>query len=95
MQDLTVSILQTDLIWEDIPGNLKKLERQLEATEVSSDMIILPEVFNTGFPVDPLKFAERKDGITISWMAKIAKQHHCIVTGSLLTRLNSICFITQ
>lgn len=84
MQDLRVSVLQTDLIWEDIPGNLQKLEQQLEALENSSDLIILPEVFNTGFPVDPLKFAEKENGITIKWMAKMAKQMNCIITGSIL-----------
>lgn len=84
MQDLTVSILQADLIWEDIPANLLKIETQLKAVEKSTDLIILPEVFNTGFPVDPHKFAEKEGGVTLGWMADMARQKNCVVTGSIL-----------
>ncbi len=84
MQDLKVSIVQTDLIWEDIPANLLKIENQIKAVDKSSDLIILPEVFNTGFPVDPHKFAEKEGGITLEWMANIAKQKNCVITGSIL-----------
>lgn len=88
MQDLTISILQADIIWEDIPGNLKKIESKLEAVDNSTDLIILPEVFNTGFPVDPYKFAEKENGRTVKWMASIAREKNCVVTGSILIEEN-------
>lgn len=84
MQDLKVSVLQTDLIWEDIPANLEKIKSQLEAVDSSTDLIILPEVFNTGFPVDPDKFAEDKNGQTMAWMKEIAIDKQCVICGSLL-----------
>jgi predicted amidohydrolase len=49
MSDLTISLIQTDLFWEDKPANLQMLEKKISALEDKTEIIILPEMFSTGF----------------------------------------------
>ena len=84
MSDLNITIVQSDLHWEDIPANIEHLALLLEDVDPYTDLIILPEVFNTGFPVDPVKFAENESGPTIQWMKEMATRHDCVITGSML-----------
>lgn len=84
MQDLNIAIIQSDLIWEDIQANLDAFEAKLERLDNNADLIILPEAFNTGFPVDPEKFAETYEGKSVHWMRKRAKQFNAVITGSIL-----------
>ena len=58
MQNLTIALVQSDLVWEDAQANLAHFDKLLGKLNQDVDLIILPEVFNTGFPVDPEKFAE-------------------------------------
>lgn len=84
MQDLNICILQSDLIWEDIQGNLKAFDAKIEHIKKPVDLIVLPEVFNTAFPVDPEKFAEALSGDTVCWMREKAQQMNAVITGSIL-----------
>jgi predicted amidohydrolase len=89
MDDLKVTIYQADIFWEDIDKNLLTIEEKLTKTKLETDLIILPEMFNTGFSMQAKKLAEPMDGKTIAWMAKIAKNNNCVVTGSLIIKENS------
>lgn len=88
MQDLNICLLQSDIIWKDIQANLKAFDDKLATIKYPIDLIILPEVFNTGFPVDPKKYAESLNGNTINWMRTKSSQLKSIITGSLLVNIN-------
>ncbi len=89
MQDLKLSIIQSDLIWEDIQANIDVLDQKINQIPDEVDLIVLPEAFNTGFPVDPEKFAETYEGKTLSWMKAKAAEKNTVITGSLLIEENA------
>ena len=83
MKSLQVSIIQADLVWENKTANLKQLEDkilQLPATEI----VVLPEMFSTGFSMRAKDLAETMEGPSVQWMRSIAKQKKIILTGSLI-----------
>ena len=86
MQNLKVAIIQSDLLWEDIQGNLNHFDKHLNQISEKLDLILLPEVFNTAFPVDPVKYAEPINGSSMMWMKKKAIENQCVVAGSLLLK---------
>ncbi len=84
-KDLKVTIVQTNLIWEDIDTNLSNFRNKLETVEPSStDLIVLPEMFNTGFTMNASAIAEPMNGKTMEWMAKISSEKKSVVTGSMV-----------
>ena len=82
-QDLKITIIQSDLFWEDTKKNLKQFDQQLELLDEETDLIVLPEMFNTGFAMSPLRIAEAMNGSTMQWMTRKAADRGCVVTGSL------------
>ncbi len=84
MNNLTFSILQTKLHWEDKAANLSMLEQKIMAIKERTEVVVLPEMFSTGFSMQPKKLAETMDGTTISWMKRIAANKKIILTGSLI-----------
>ena len=88
MQDLKVTIVQTNLIWENPVQNKIAIE-QLIASEKESDLIVLPEMFTTGFSMEPNAIAETMDGSTISWMKEISAQKNVAVCGSIVINENN------
>jgi len=83
MQDLKITLVQADLHWEDKTANLTHLDAML-STVVSTDVILLPEMFNTGFSMQPSALAENMLGKTIDWMRKTAQRKSAVVCGSLI-----------
>jgi len=92
MQDLKIAIVQTNLLWEDIKGNLEMFDKKISAIKESIDLIVLPEMFNTAFSMDPVCCAEIPCGASMQWMKKIAASKNCVVTGSILTKENNKFF---
>lgn len=84
-QDLIITLVQTMLEWEDKIKNLSHIESLLAVEKPQTDLIILPEMFSTGFSMNALKLAETSSGETLKWMRKIAKAYTCVVTGSFIT----------
>jgi len=84
MKDLRIALIQTDIHWEDIPANLDMLGRKVAAINEEVDLIVLPEMFSTGFSMDAERLAEGMDGTAIQWMKRTAAHRGCIVTGSLI-----------
>ncbi len=84
MQDLKILCVQSDLAWEDPEKNRELFSIRILNHFEGHGLIILPETFTTGFPVDPSGLAEGPDGVTIKWMADIARQTGAVITGSLL-----------
>ncbi len=84
MQDLKITLIQTSLAWKDKDNNLHMLEDKIMSYKESTDIFILPEMFNTGFIIHPEEVAEPWDGPTFQWMKLIASHKGCAVTGSII-----------
>jgi len=88
MQDLKVTLVQSDLVWEDIPKNLDNFSRKLQILRGTTDLIVLPEMFSTGFAIQPEKVAETMDGQTLQWLKKTAADLNAVITGSIIVKEN-------
>lgn len=84
MSTLSFSLIQTPLFWEDKGANLDMLSQKIAGINVHTEIIVLPEMFTTGFTMQPERFAETMDGPTIDWMRRMAFEKKAIVTGSLI-----------
>jgi omega-amidase len=84
MSTLTITTIQADLSWEDKAANLRRFEKKIDAIGDPTEIVILPEMFSTGFSMNPGPLAEKMDGFTMSWMKKIAAAKKIILTGSLI-----------
>lgn len=83
---LKVSLVQTSSCWEDAKANIASLNSKLEHLEKDTDVILLPEMFSTGFSVGKEGLAESMDGQTIHWMLEKASEKNCLLMGSVLIR---------
>ena len=86
MSSLTITIIQTNLIWEDKEANLRQLEEKINAIEERTEIVVLPEMFSTGFTMQPQLFAETMSGDTVEWMKNIAAEKRIILTGSIIIK---------
>lgn len=84
MSSLTVSLVQTNLHWENIAANLAMLEEKIMGIKEKTELVILPEMFSTGFSMRPEVLAETMEGETIQWMKRIAAAKKIILTGSVI-----------
>ena len=84
MQDLKITLIQTNLVWENIEKNVQYFQTKIEALNKETDLIILPEMFSTGFSMNAEQLAEPMDGPTIRWMRRISKKYNFDITGSLI-----------
>ncbi|MEO1256382.1 MAG: nitrilase-related carbon-nitrogen hydrolase, partial [Bacteroidota bacterium] len=85
MQDLNISLIQADLHWEEIDANLAMFEELIWSID-DTDLIVLPEMFTTGFSMNAEKLAEPPGGKTFKWMRQMASQLNVAVTGSYIVR---------
>lgn len=81
---MKVSILQNNIVWENKAENLKQLQRKLEELRNHTDIVILPEMFNTGFTMKSEALAEPIDGKTIQTLQSWAKEYQIALTGSYI-----------
>ncbi|WP_301921937.1 amidohydrolase [Ferruginibacter sp.] len=84
MSSLTLTIIQTDLSWENKAANLQRLKEKIEAMDERTEIVVLPEMFSTGFTMVPELFAETMEGETVAWMKEMAENNKIIITGSLI-----------
>ena len=87
---MKIVIFQADTIWGDPAANLKHLDEKL-ATLPECGLLVLPEMFTTGFATDPEGIAE-KEGLGLAWMKKTAAAHNCCIIGSIATELPESVF---
>lgn len=83
-EDLKVTLVQSTLHWEDIQKNLEGFTERIEKKLPPSDIIILPEMFTTGFTMNSEALAEPMDGRTVRWMTDMAKQTGRVIVGSMI-----------
>ena len=81
--------IQADLIWENPKQNLHFFEEKIKTLPETTDLIVLPEMFTSGFTMNAKKVAEKMDGKTISWMLRMAKKYNVAITGSLVITENN------
>ncbi|UTF60999.1 amidohydrolase [Gilvimarinus sp. DA14] len=85
MDDLTVCLLQSDIVSDDPDANLRLLEGYLDSAE-PFDLAVLPEVFTTGFHPRARQHAEVMDGRVCAWLGEQARQRQAAITGSVVMK---------
>ena len=83
-QQLLITLIQPEIVWEDPTANLEHYSKLIAGIEGPKQVVVLPEMFSTGFSMAPERLAEPMNGRSVSWMADIAVKHRCILTGSLI-----------
>lgn len=83
-RDITVTAVQSQLFWENKEANLHMFGEKIRALEVPTDLLVLPEMFTTGFSMQAKKLAEPTNGPTLAWMQKQASILNAVVTGSMI-----------
>ena len=76
--------IQTDLFWENPTKNIAAFEEKINSLPENTDLVVLPEMFTTGFTMNPKNIAEKIDGNTISWLQEIAVKKQLAITGSIV-----------
>jgi len=84
MSTLTITTIQTNLYWEDKAANLHMLEHKISNIKEKTEVVVLPEMFSTGFSMKPELLAETMEGETVQWMKRIAVEKKIILTGSVI-----------
>jgi predicted amidohydrolase len=99
VRDLTVSLVQRELSWEDPAANRADFEAALATLDAAPDVVVLPEMFTTGFSMRSESLAEDEASDTLPWLQQQAARHDCAITGSLPVRsgrgiYNRLLFVT-
>lgn len=83
-EQLHITLIQPDIVWEDKTANMTQYESMISGISGPKHVVVLPEMFSTGFSMAPERLAEPMDGRAVRWMAEAAIKHRCILTGSLI-----------
>ena len=89
---LHITIIQTNLAWENIDKNLNKLSIKIDNINQPTDLIVLPEMFSTGFSMKSKQLAEDMNGKAMKWLKIKAKEKNCVIVGSLIINENTNYF---
>lgn len=84
--DLKVTIVQSDLSWESPEENLENFSNKIHAISEETDIVILPEMFTTGFSMNAEILAENQPGTTLNWMRQLASKKNAAITGSIIVK---------
>ena len=90
--DLNVSLIQAPLAWEDKEYNLKYFERKISIIKEETDIVVLPEMFSTGFSMNSKSMGEGMTGYSVKWMKRVAKENNIHIIGSLIIKEKSKYF---
>jgi omega-amidase len=99
MRNLNITPIQCELAWEQPEDNRAQLQAIFETLTNPTDLIILPEMFTTGFSMNALGNAEQPEGPTQHWMQEMAEKYNCALTGSIAVKtgesvFNRMLFVT-
>ncbi len=83
-EHLNITLIQPDIVWEDKTANLQQYEEIISGIKGDKHIVALPEMFSTGFSMDPERLAEHMSGSSVAWMKTMAARYRCILTGSLI-----------
>jgi omega-amidase len=85
---MKIALIQTELSWENPNENKALLQEKINAISQYVDLIVLPEMFTSGFTMNPKNVAQTMQGEAISWLKETAKDKDCAITGSLVIEEN-------
>lgn len=88
-KNLNIAIIQANLVWENIDKNLKIFSEKINLIDENVDLIVLPEMFSTGFTMNAEDLAEPPQGIAFKWMQEIARKRNVAITGSIIVQENN------
>ena len=88
MDNLKITVFQGYLFWENIDRNLQNIGIRLSGLREKTNLVILPEMFSTGFTMRAEALAEPMEGKTMQWMHKTAELYNCVITGSIIIKEN-------
>ena len=83
-KNLKITIIQSELHWENAEANRMMFSEKIQNIEGKTDLIVLPEMFATGFSMNAKNLAEENNGETLQWMISEAEKHNCAITGSVI-----------
>lgn len=89
---MKVSLIQSALYWEDSKANIESFSDKIKSISGHVDLIVLPEMFSTGFTMNPKSVAQTMNGETVSWMKKTAAEYDCAICGSVVITENGNYF---
>lgn len=92
MQDLTATLVQCELAWEDPEDNRHHIGELIAAAGQGSDLVVLPEMFTTGFSMNALANAEEPGGATEQWLQALARENDCAISGSIAVRAGELVY---
>ena len=87
-KNLKITIIQSELHWENAEANRAMFSEKIQNIEDETDLVVLPEMFTTGFSMNAKKLAEPNDGETFKWMVSEAQKNNCAITGSVIISEN-------
>ncbi len=93
--NLKVTIIQSELHWENVEKNLAMFTKKITSIKEETDLIILPEMFTTGFTMNSSVLAETMDGKTVAWMKQQAKTKNAVIVGSLIIKNKVISTLVE
>jgi len=85
-EELVVGIIQSQLHWEDSVANREMFSAKIVSIADNADLIVLPEMFTTGFSMNASQLAEENEGPTLNWMQSQATKHDMAITGSVIVK---------
>ena len=84
MQDLKVTLIQSELAWEDIDSNLAEFNYRIDAIEEDTHLIVLPEMFSTGFTMNAAALAQDMNGSAVKWIKEKSSEKNIDIVGSFI-----------
>jgi omega-amidase len=87
--NMKIALIQSSLYWENPEKNRKKFQKKIHSISESVDLIILPEMFTSGFTMQPNTVAETMQGETVIWLISLAKAKNTAIMGSLIIEENN------
>ncbi|HNZ42888.1 MAG TPA: amidohydrolase [Bacteroidales bacterium] len=92
MQDLNITIVQSDLAWEQVQKNLDTFDKKLEGLKNKQDVVVLPEMFATAFTMNVGDFGGNMDSPVITWMKEKAEALNSAITGSFIYKEKDVFY---
>ena len=89
---LKIVLIQSDLVWENPAKNRQSFEEKINTISSDVDLIILPEMFSTGFTMNASKVAETMDGETVKWMRELAENKNSAIIGSIIIEVDNLFY---
>ncbi|MCB4798489.1 amidohydrolase [Neotamlana laminarinivorans] len=86
---LEIALIQLDLIWENSEKNRNQITSYIKNLPENVDLVVLPEMFTTGFSMNAKNIAETMQGKTVSWMQQLAIKQNIAITGSIVITENT------